>query len=175
MPELPTCILIDPAVTSLDEIAVEPDGHSITLRMSVTRATALCPRCSQPASRVHSHYQRSLADLPWAQVPIQIDLSVRRYFCTAPECPRRIFTERLPTVANPWARRTQRLANVQQQLGIVAGGSAGAALATTLGCPAGVDLLITLVRNCSIPEHPTPRVLGVDDWVRPVPSKQAAA
>ncbi|GAC1555673.1 MAG: hypothetical protein NVS2B7_31420 [Herpetosiphon sp.] len=53
---------------------------------------------------------------------------------------------------------------MQQQVGIVAGGSAGAALATTLACPAGIDLLITLVRHRSIPEHPTPRVLGVDDW-----------
>src|SRR3712207_2071355 len=126
MPELPACILIDLAVTALDEISVDPDGHSLTLHMSATSPESLCPRCSQPASRVHSHYQRTLADLPWAQVPVRIDLSVRRFFCTAPECPRRIFTERLPTVAKPWARRTRRLAEVQQQLGIVAGGSAGA-------------------------------------------------
>src|SRR6266542_4083941 len=33
-----------------------------------------------------------------------------------------------------------------------------------LACPAGVDLLITLVRQRLLPEHPTPRVLGVDDW-----------
>jgi hypothetical protein len=38
MPELPTCILIDPAITSLDEIAVDTDGHSITLRMSTCGA-----------------------------------------------------------------------------------------------------------------------------------------
>ncbi len=164
MPELPACILIDPAVTVLDEITVAPDGHSLTLHMSATSAEARCPLCSQPASRTHSHYQRTLADLPWAHVPVHIDLHVRRFFCTAPDCPRRIFTERLPTVANPWARRTRRLAEVQQQLGIVAGGAAGAALSTTLACPAGVDLLITLVRQHSLPEHPTPRVLGVDDW-----------
>ena len=164
MPELPTCILIDPAVTSLDEIGVDPDGHSLTLHMSVTSPDALCPRCAQSTSRVHSHYHRTLADLPWAHLPVHIDLSVRRFFCPQPDCPQRIFTERLPTVAKPWARRTQRLGEVQQQLGIVAGGSAGSALATTLACPAGVDLLITLVRQRSIPEHPTPRVLGVDDW-----------
>src|SRR6266542_1634575 len=35
---------------------------------------------------------------------------------------------------------------------------------SVLACPAGVDLLITLVRQRLLPEHPTPRVLGVDDW-----------
>ncbi len=164
MPELPACILLDPALTALDEIVVDLDGHALTLHMSAISPEARCPSCAQPASRVHSHYQRLLADLPWAHVPVRIQLSVRRFFCTAPACPRRIFTERLPTVAKPWARRTQRLAAVQQQLGLVAGGSAGAALATTLACPAGVDLLITLVRQRPLPEHPTPRVLGVDDW-----------
>ena len=164
MPELPACILIDPAATALDEIAVAPDGHSLTLQMSTTSAESQCPLCFQPAARIHSHYRRTLADLPWAHMPVHIDLRVRRFFCTAPDCQQQIFTERLPTVAQPWARRTQRLAAVQQQLGLVAGGSAGSALSSTLACPAGVDLLITLVRQCPLPEQPTPRVLGVDDW-----------
>jgi len=164
MPELPACILIDPAATALDEIAVAPDGHSLTLQMSTTSAESQCPLCFQPAARIHSHYRRTLADLPWAHMPVHIDLRVRRFFCTAPDCQQQIFTERLPTVAQPWARRTQRLAAVQQQLGLVAGGSAGSALSSTLACLAGVDLLITLVRQCPLPEQPTPRVLGVDDW-----------
>lgn len=53
---------------------------------------------------------RPLADLPWAQVTVTIDLDVRRYFCDNPTCARKIFTERLPTVAAAWARRTRRLA-----------------------------------------------------------------
>ncbi len=164
MPELPPCILVDLAVTQLHEISVDPDGQSLTLHMSAISPDSLCPICSQRASRVHSHYQRALADLPWAQLPVHIELGVRRFFCTAPGCPRRIFTERLPTVVKPWARRTKRLAEVQQQIGTIVGGSAGAALSATLACPAGVDLLITLVRQRLLPEHPTPRVLGVDDW-----------
>src|SRR5437588_13018738 len=39
-------------------------------------------------------------------------LRVRKFFCDHPACPRQIFTERLPTVAAPWARRTLRLAQL---------------------------------------------------------------
>jgi len=36
-------------------------------------------------------------------------LSVRRLFCDNARCERRIFAERLPDVAAPWARKTTRL------------------------------------------------------------------
>jgi hypothetical protein len=91
-------------------------------------------------------------------------LSVRKFFCPTPSCPRRIFTERVPTLLAPWARRTLRLAQVQQRLGLVLGGSAGAQLATYLQMPAGRDQLLTLVRRCSLPVCATPAILGVDDW-----------
>ena len=40
-------------------------------------------------------------------------------------CRRRIFTERLPTIAAPWARRTLRLAQRLIALGVALGGKAG--------------------------------------------------
>ena len=36
----------------------------------VTAPTAPCPTCAQPAARVHSGYRRTLADLPWATLPV---------------------------------------------------------------------------------------------------------
>jgi transposase len=105
-----------------------------------------------------------LADVSWALVPVQIVLQVRRFFCDTPDCARRIFTERLPTIVQPYARRTARLVHLQQQLGVLLGGSTGAAIDTLLGLPGSVDLLLTLARRCPLPAHPTPRVLGIDDW-----------
>ena len=89
-------------------------------------------------------------------------LHVRRFFCDNAGCTCRIFTERLPAIASAWARRTRRMADAQRQIGLVAGGSAGAALCTALGGPAGIDVLLALVRQVELPESPTPRVLGVD-------------
>jgi transposase len=164
--ELPTCILVDPAVVQCCAINFEEAEPSIRLRMDARPSTALCPKCTQPSGRIHSRYRRKLADLPWANIPVLIELGVRRFFCNNAECACLIFSERLTTVAAPWARRTKRLADTQSQIGLVAGGSAGADLCQVLGCPAEVDLLLALMRALPMPDAPTPRVLGVDDWAK---------
>jgi len=164
MATLPSCVLPDPNVVQLHEIVVGSDMPSITLVMSAIAPTAVCPTCLNAARRIHSHYRRSLADLAWADVPVHITLGVRRFFCDTTACVRRIFTERLPTIVRPWARRTTRLARVQQQIGLIAGGAAGARLCTVLACPVGIDGVLQLVRQYAPPQYPTPRVVGVDDW-----------
>lgn len=164
--ELPTCVLVDPTVLQCYEIEVQEAGPLIRLRMVAIPVKATCPACVQASARIHSRYQRRLADLPWANIPVLIEVSVRRFFCDNPGCARRIFSERLNTIAAPWARRTQRLADTQRKIGLVAGGSAGANLCQVLGCPAQGDLLLGLLHSLVLPEAPTPRVLGVDDWAK---------
>jgi transposase len=93
--------------------------------MRSTQATAPCPLCTTPVHHIHSHYERTLADLPWAQYRVHLQLRVRKWFCRNPRGSRRLFTERLPTVAAPWARRTLRLAQRLVALGVVLGGTAG--------------------------------------------------
>lgn len=164
MQDLLSCILVDPAVAQVRDVALETDAPTIVLTMATTPGTATCPLCGQDAHRIHSRYQRNLADVSWALVPVRIVLHTRRFFCDTPDCPRRIFTERLPTLTQPYARRTTRLAQVQQHIGVLLGGAAGAVLCAALGCPGGVDLLLALVRQRHLPALPTPRVLGLDDW-----------
>ena len=56
-----------------------------------------------------------------------IRIEARRFRCAAAECPRRIFTERLPAIAaGPWSRRTGRQGEIQRHLGLALGGQAGA-------------------------------------------------
>ncbi len=55
---------------------IDGDEQAITVTLSVTTPTAGCPDCAQLARRVHSGYQRTLADLPWAGRPVR--LSFRR-------------------------------------------------------------------------------------------------
>lgn len=159
-----TCLLPDPATLRLDHLAVTAEGSSLAFTISSIQTCGRCPLCTQEAVRVHSQYQRTVADLPWAGLPVQITLIVRRFFCDQLDCPRRIFTERLPTVLAPWARRTHRLATAQQQIGLALGGAAGTRLAAALAMIAGVDLLLHLVRQASLPDRPTPQLIGVDDW-----------
>ena len=54
---------------------------------------ASCPGCGRFSVRVHSRYQRRLADAAIGGRPVLIRLTVRRFFCPAPGCPVVTFAE----------------------------------------------------------------------------------
>jgi transposase len=85
-------------------------------------------------------------------------------FCRANDCQRAIFTERLPFLALPYARRTKRLAEEQRQLALYQGGEAAARMVHRQGMPAAGKTLLRFVRRALLPGFETPRCLGVDDW-----------
>jgi len=129
-----------------------------------TQAGSPCPLCTTPAHRLHSYYERTLADVPWAEYRVRLRLRVRKWFCRHPHCHRRIFTERLPTVAAPWARRTLRLTRRLVAVGLALGGKAGVRLSQCWGLTVSRNTLLRGLRRLSVPISPTPTVLGVDDW-----------
>jgi len=113
----------------------------ITIKIRATLPCASCPVCGRSSFRVHSHYTRILADLSWHGTPVQLHLEVRRFFCISLSCPRRIFVERLPKVAEAHARKTVRLVKALRPIGFALGGEAGSRLAGTLGMPTSPDTL----------------------------------
>jgi len=80
-----------------------------------------------------------VADLPWAGWAVRLKLHVRRFFCRNPECQGRIFTERLPTVVAPSARRTTRLCDLLTLIGFAMGGEAGNSLVERMGLEASPE------------------------------------
>jgi transposase len=151
-----------PAGLIVDRVVVDPDRVTVAVR--ARGAAGSCPLCRRPSRRVHSRYVRRLGDLPWQGRAGQLDLQVRRFRCSAPDCPRRVFAERLPAVARPRVRRTVRLAEAQCRIAFSAGGEAGARLASRLAMPVSGDTLLRLIRTAPLPAAPTPRVIGIDDW-----------
>jgi transposase len=135
----------------LDAWHVDAAPAQITLLIASTQAKPRCPGGNVPARRVHSHYTRTLADLPWSGYGITWQLRVRRLFCRTPTCPRRIFTERLPGIAIPWARRTLRLMARLLALGLALGGAAGARLSQALGLPVSRNTLLRAIRRAPCP------------------------
>lgn len=148
----------------LEACDVDDTTAQITLRVQSTQTNAPCPLCATPARRIHSDYGRTLADLPWAQYRVCLQLRVRKWFCRNRACRRRIFTERLPMVAVPWARRTLRLAQRLGALGVALGGTAGVQLGHQWDLGVSRHTLLRLLRKLPLPALPTPRVLGVDDF-----------
>jgi transposase len=106
---------------------------------------------------VHSFYSRRLADLPWQGRVVELQVRTRRFRCTSLQCRRRIFAERLD-IARPKARRTVRLRDIQQQIGLALGGEAGSRLAGRLAMPVSGDTLLRLVRASGIAISPPPRI-----------------
>ena len=124
-----------------------------------------CPGCRNESRRIHSRYKRRLKDLPWEGIPVQIELRVRRFFCRTEDCGHQIFTERLPSTVQRYARRTCQLSASLEQITHALGGSAGSRLAQQLGILAsGSTLLRQLRRRVMVPSAGAPRVLGIDDW-----------
>src|SRR5688500_16818980 len=113
---------------------------------------------------MHSHYRRTIADLPWGGHTVRLLLRVRKFFCRQPTCARRIFTERLPRLVAPYARRTARLESVLSLLAFALGGEPGARVVERLGMMTSPATLLRMIRRATVKERPTPRVLGVDDW-----------
>jgi transposase len=136
----------------------------ISLELCATRGGVACSSCSVESTHIHSFYQRTVADLPWAGVPVTLHLHVRRFVCRHPACPRRTFSEPLPEVVAPSARRSLRLANEQRQLGLQVGGSVAARIAQRQGMPASPTTILRLVRRTRLLEPATPTLLGVDEW-----------
>jgi transposase len=146
----------------LRDVSIGPDQIVATVEATAPRGT--CPSCGTWSEAVHSHYQRTIADLPWGGLSVRLHLHVRKFFCRQPICTRRIFTERLPHLVAPHARRTARLESVLGILAFALGGEPGARIVERLGMTASPATLLRLIRGVTVPEPPAPRVLGVDDW-----------
>ncbi len=159
----PTPILPDPTVLILEKINSE-DDDLITLIVRTRRTRPRCPSCNKPSSRIHSRYQRQVADLPWQGVTVRMQLLARKLFCLQEHCPQRIFCERIPSVVEAYARQTVRLNETLRLIGLMLGGQAGAFLADRLGIPISPDTLLRRIRESLGQNHLIPRVLGVDDW-----------
>lgn len=153
-----------PDPNQLEVLSLHVEQGTIILTARTCSKTARCPLCGQPSSRVHSHYRRRLADLPWQDIPARISLWSRRFFCDTQGCSRCIFTERLPSVAAPHARRTNRLRDWLGHVAFAVGGEPGARLLRQLGITVCGDTLLAQMRTQALACQPAPRILSIDDF-----------
>ena len=155
-------ILLDCPDLRVTDLTIEADV--ITIRVESTAIGSSCPRCSGSASRIHSHYTRTLADLPLCGRRTTLLVTARRFFCDDLNCPCTLFCERFPQLAVPHARTTGPLAESHQAIGFALGGEAGARLAEKLAVPTSPDTLLRRVK--AAPDEPLPpaRYVGIDDW-----------
>src|SRR2546421_275190 len=129
--ELLSSVLLLPADMVIE--AVYPSKTLLTVQVVCRLQSAACPLCQQSSERIHGSYGRTVADVSCGGRRVTLALTVRKFVCRTPDCPRKIFTERLPDLVQPYARMTNRLSEVLQTLGFATCGELGARLAPKLG------------------------------------------
>src|ERR1035441_2274319 len=129
---------------------VEDTGDAVVIRASCRAAQARCPLWGAVSSRVHGGDGRVVADGAAGGRPVLIALSVRRFRCPEPSCPRATFAEQAEGVSARYRRRSVPL------LGMLAG---------TVGVPVHSSTVLRLVM--ALPDPPVtaaPTVTGGDDF-----------
>ncbi len=158
-------LLPDPTQVELVTLVGTTTGITAVVRAHADSTP--CPLRGAGPARVHSRYTRRVADLPWCGVAVGLHLHVRRFFCDQPTCSRAIFTERLPRVVAPYARRTVRLRQLVELVGFLLAGSAGSRLLRHLAPGALLgsrDTVLRTIRRTTFALPQALHVLSVDDF-----------
>ncbi len=158
-----------PSTTTISNLvcfqALDKREDHFLLKLRTKSVQGICPDCGQRSLSRHSNYMRKLLDLPWAGIPVKVNLSVNKYYCKNENCSRKVFTERLGENLKPYARRTSRLTAHLTRIGYALGGNAGSKLASFLGMPVGRSTILRIICNCPNDfEVASPLILGIDDW-----------
>lgn len=143
---------------------IEITETKLVVSVISTSSQSYCPLCSQPSSHIHSYYHRSLKDAPCVGRQLQLSLTVRKFLCQNPYCSRKVFTERLADLVEPWARMTTRLREQIASIGLATSGKAGVRLGDRLGIETSRNT--TLRRIMDVPDEARASVvyLGIDDF-----------
>jgi transposase len=155
-------LLLLPPGLEIDRIGAA--ATVLTVSVTARLPTSTCPLCGTPAGRIHSRYQRTVADVACGGRQVHLLLTVRKFFCEVSTCARKIFTERLGPFLEPWARMTTRLTQALFDIGRATCGKLGARLAARLSIPTSWKTILR--RIMAVPTPPVGLVtqLGLDDW-----------
>jgi transposase len=150
--------------TGLEIERIDAGATTLTVSVISRLSTSSCPLCGTRATRIHSRYHRSVADVACGGRQVRLLLTARKFFCDNATCARKIFTERHGPFLAPWARMTTRLAQALFDIGRATCGKLGARLAARLLIPTSWKTILR--RIMAVPTPPVGLVtqLGLDDW-----------
>src|SRR5579875_2140881 len=154
-----------PHLRCLQVDGIEATAEAVMIWARCRAAGAACPSCGMWSSRVHSRYERRLADGAAGGRPVLICLTVRRFFCAGPDCEVVTFAEQAEGLTVRYLRRSLPLLGLLAQVALALAGRAGARLAGLLGMPVHRTTLLRLITALPDPAcSAAPPILGVGDF-----------
>jgi transposase len=148
----------------LDLDNIEIHGQRVVVHLHATSPTVACPQCGTAGSRVHSRYQRTIADVAFGGHSLVLKLQVRKWMCPEVSCTRKIFAERFPGFVQRYARMTDRLIKILQSVGVITNGADAAQIATSFGVPTTAKTIIRRVLQLPLPHEGEVAKVGIDEW-----------
>ncbi|RPH47213.1 MAG: ISL3 family transposase [Desulfobacteraceae bacterium] len=140
------------------------NGH-LYYNVSASQRGSKCPLCGKTSFRVHSKYERMLADLPVSGHQTRFNLIARRYFCDNSKCRRKIFTEQFQFEIKPYRRRLLRSNKLLGHLALELGGNTGSRISRHVGIPVSPSTLLRIIKQIEIQTvSVTSGIIGIDDW-----------
>ncbi|MFE2140620.1 transposase [Streptomyces sp. NPDC059456] len=113
------------------------------------------------ARRVHSSYERGLAERPLSGRKVQVRLRVRRFVCDCSRCHRKTFVEQVSGLSERYRRSSIGLKRWLHAVEL--GGRPGERLGRKMSLTAGRSQLLELLDSPPVSDR-APRVLGVDEF-----------
>lgn len=152
---------LGPSVKASHAVRAGDNGWIVLARMA---DRGVCPGCKRPSRHLHGWRERRLQDFAWQGQQVTIRLRLRRWRCINATCHRQTFSDQCPDFVSPFARRTNRAAQIARLLAYSAGGRPSERIMRRLGMPVSNDTILrVLKRGAEAPTSP-PRVVGIDDW-----------
>jgi transposase len=137
---------------------------ALEIEVASRAVEARCPTCQVLSTSVHSHYFRTVMDVPVGNRSVRLVVLVRRFRCRNPACARTTFAEQFAPLVRRYSRRTTFLQDLLDDIGVIVGGRPGARFACRHAFLTSRSTLIRLVRRLPLPPTAPPTVLGVDDF-----------
>jgi len=93
-----------------------------------------------------------------------LELTVRRFRCVNPKCPKKTFAERFPNWLPTYARRTTRLTHVLRRVGFEVSAESGRRILSWFAITTSGDTLLRIVKDTPVVLRTIPKAVGIDDW-----------
>jgi len=148
----------------LDLDSIEVHEQTVIVYLHATSPTAACPQCGTAGSRVHSRYERTIADLAFGGRNLVLRLLVRKWICPEASCSRHIFAECFPELVQRYARMTDRLIKALQAVGAITNGADAAQIASSFGVHTTAKTIIRRVLQLPLPSEGSVHKVGIDEW-----------
>jgi transposase len=148
----------------LEVVSITTTKKLLTIHIASCAASSICPLCARAATHVRSYYTRLVADVPCAGRQVQLVLRVRKFRCDTASCPRKVFAERLGPFIEARARKTTRLRESIEAIGLSTCGEVGARLAKRLGIQTSPTIILRQIMDLPLPAVGTVTHLGLDDF-----------